>query len=198
MSEMRHRAIFESDELFATARQFGQVRKELTRMKARNELPDLPAASRQLADLSRLCKKLTDEVLVRVDVTEEVDLSPVVHAYAAAARSAGRAIQNYSAAYAELGLLHRTSEWPPPDDQHDRRDAIITVRERLENVRSDLGQVNDALCKPAGDMYRSAIRSTAALSRSAHSAPSAGRPLSEDTSPSVTRTAPTPEHRHGR
>ncbi|MFD7507758.1 hypothetical protein ACFV5N_00195 [Streptomyces sp. NPDC059853] len=39
MSEMRHRAIFEADELFATARQFGQVRADLTRTRRGMSFP---------------------------------------------------------------------------------------------------------------------------------------------------------------
>ena len=200
MTDHTGRAGLEKDELYAVAREFDQLRGQITVPEAPSGLLDLATASRQLATLTGLVKDLSDEVLFRaVDKDPRLDLGPVIDAYTTAAVPAGRAMENYTEAYAQFGFLRRFAEAPNSADLRDARAAAFrVVQERTERVRDDLQEVSDTLRGSADRLDGTPPRILAALSRSARPTNSIYRPPVEPPTAGRVRLAYTPAPRHGR
>ncbi|MEW2305391.1 hypothetical protein AB0958_36480 [Streptomyces sp. NPDC006655] len=200
MTDHTGRAGLEKDELYAVAREFAQLRGQITVPEAPSDLLDLATASRQLATLTGLVKDLSDEVLFRaVDEDPGLDFGPVIDAYTSAAVPAGRAMENYTEAYAQFGFLRRFAEAPDSADLRDARAAAFrVVQERMELVRDDLQEVSDTLRGAADRLEGTPPRILAALSRSARPTNSIYRLPVEPPAPGPVRLAYTPAPRHGR
>ncbi|MFE6364124.1 hypothetical protein ACFVP3_29540 [Streptomyces sp. NPDC057806] len=200
MTDHTGRAGLEKDELYAVAREFDQLRVQITIPQAASDLLDLVSASRQLTTLTGLVKDLSDEVLFRaVDEDPGLDLGPVIAAYTSAAVPAGRAVENYTEAYAQFGFLRRFAEAPDSADLRDARAAAFrVVQERMELVRDDLQEVSDTLRGAADRLDGTPPRVLAALSRSARPTNSIYRLPAEPPAPGPVRLAYTPAPRHGR
>ncbi|MFJ8532848.1 hypothetical protein [Streptomyces sp. NPDC093591] len=200
MTDHIGRAGLEKDELYAVAREFDQLRVQITIPQAASDLLDLVTASRQLTTLTGLVKDLSDEVLFRaVDDDPGLDFGPVIDAYTSAAVPAGRAMENYTEAYAQFGFLRRFAEAPESADLRDARAAAFhVVQERMELVRDDLQEVSDTLRGAADRLDGTPPRVLAALSRSARPTNSIYRLPTEAPAPGPVRLAYTPAPRHGR
>ncbi|MEU1299969.1 hypothetical protein [Streptomyces shenzhenensis] len=200
MTDHTGRAGLEKDELYAVAREFDQLRVQITVPHSPNGLLDLVTASKQLASLTGLVKDLSDEVLFRaVDEDPGLDFGPVIDAYTSAAVPAGRAMENYTEVYAQFGFLRRFAEAPDSADLRDARQAAIrVVQERMELVRNDLQEVSDTLRGAADRLDGTPPRVLAVLSRSARPANSMYRLPAEPPAPGPLRLAYTPAPRHGR
>lgn len=200
MTDHTGRAGLEKDELYAVAREFDQLRVQITVPQAPSDLPDLVTASRQLATLTGLIKDLSDEVLFRaVDEDPGLDFGPVIDAYTSAAMPAGRAMENYTEAYAQFGFLRRFAEAPDSADLRDARAAAFrVVQERMELVRDDLQEVSDTLRGAADRLDGTPPRVLAALSRSARPTNSIYRLPADPPAPGPVRLAYSPAPRHGR
>lgn len=200
MTDHTGRAGLEKDELYAVAREFDQLRGQITVPEAPSDLLDLATASRQLATLTGLVKDLSDEVLFRA-VAEDpgLDFGPVIDAYTSAAVPAGRAMENYTDAYAQFGFLRRFAEASDSAVLRDARAAAFrVVQERMELVRDDLQEVSDTLRGAADRLDGTPPRILAALSRSARPTNSIYRLPVEPPAPGPVRLAYTPAPRHGR
>lgn len=200
MTDHTGRAGLEKDELYAVAREFDQLRVQITIPQAASDLLDLVTASRQLTTLTGLVKDLPDEVLFRaVDEDPGLDFGPVIDAYTSAAVPAGRAMENYTAAYAQFGFLRRFAEALNTADLRDARAAAFrVVQERMELVRDDLQEASDTLRGAADRLDGTPPRVLAALSRSARPTNSIYRLPTEPPAPGPVRLAYTPARRHGR
>lgn len=200
MTDHTGRAALEQGELYLVAREFHELRAQIAVPQAPSGLLDLVAASEQLARLTRLVKDLSDEVLFRaVDENPGLDFGPVIDAYTSAAVPAGRAMENYTEAYAQFGFLRRFAEAPNSADLRDAREAAFrVVQERMELVRNDLQEVSDSLRGGADRLDGTPPRVLAALSRSARPTNSIYRLSAEPPAPGPVRLAYTPAPRHGR
>ncbi|MGW2702374.1 hypothetical protein [Streptomyces sp. NPDC001340] len=200
MTDHTGRAGLEKDELYAVAREFDQLRVQITIPQAWSDLLDLDTASRQLTTLTGLVKDLSDEVLFRaVDEDPGLDFGPVIDAYTSAAVPAGRAMENYTEAYAQFGFLRRFASAPDSADLRDARAAAFrVVQERMELVRDDLQEVSDTLRGAADRLYGTPPRMLAALSRSARPTNSIYRLPTEPPAPGPVRLAYTAAPRYGR
>ncbi|MBK6016656.1 hypothetical protein [Streptomyces sp. MBT53] len=200
MTDRTGRAGLEKDELYAVAREFDQLRAQISVPQVPSDLLDLVAASQQLATLTGLVKDLSDEVLFRaVDEDPGLDFGPVIDAYTSATVPAGRAMENYTEAYAQFGFLRRFAEAPDSADLRDARAAAFrVVQERMELVRDDLHEVSDTLRGAADRLDGTPPRVLAALSRSARPTNSIYRLPVEPPASGPVRLAYTPEPRHGR
>ncbi|MFI2369863.1 hypothetical protein [Streptomyces sp. NPDC018833] len=200
MTDHTGRAGLEKDELYAVAREFDQLRAQISVPQVPSDLLDLVTASQQLATLTGLVKELSDEVLFRaVDEDPGLDFGPVIDAYTSAAAPAGRAMENYTEAYAQFGFLRRFAEAPDSADLRDARAAAFrVVQERMELVRDDLQEVSETLRGAADRLDGTPPRVLAALSRSARPTNSIYRLPAEPPAPGPVRLAYTPAPRHGR
>lgn len=200
MKDHTGRAALEQGELYAAASEFDEFRSQITIPGAPSGLPDLVTASKQLAMLTGLVKDLSDEVLFRaVDDDPGLDFGPTIYAYTAAAVPAGRAMENYTAAYAQFGFLRRFTDAPDSGDLRDGREAAFrVVQERMVYVRDNLKEVSNTLRGSADRLDGTPPRILAALSRSARPTNSIYRPPTESHAPGPTRLAHTPVPRHGR
>ncbi|MFC4607757.1 hypothetical protein ACFO9E_08005 [Streptomyces maoxianensis] len=200
MNDHTGRAASEQGELYAVAREFDELRSQITIPGAPSGLPDLVTASKQLATLTGLVKDLSDEVLFRaVDDDPGLDSRPTIYVYTTAAVPASRAVENYTEAYAQFGFLRRFAEAPDSPDLRDAREAAFrVVQERMVDVRENLQEVSNTLRGSAHRLDGTAPRILAALSRSARPATSIYRLPTESPVPGPTRLAYTPAPRHGR
>lgn len=200
MTDHTGRAALEQGELYLVAQEFHELRAQIAVPQAPSGLLDLVAASEQLATLTRLVKDLSDEVLFRaVDEDPRLDFGPVIDAYTSAAVPAGRAMENYTEAYAQFGFLRRFAEAPNSADLRDAREAAFrVVQERMELVRNDLQEVSDSLQGGADRLDGTPPRVLAALSRSARPTNSIYRLSAQPPAPGPVRLAYTPAPRHGR
>ncbi|MGW6909253.1 hypothetical protein [Streptomyces sp. NPDC054940] len=200
MTDHTGRASLEQGELYAVAREFDELREQITVPGVPSGLPGLVTASQQLATLTGLVKDLSDEVLFRaVDVDPGLDFGPVIDAYTSAAVPAGRAMENYTEAYAQFGFLRRFAEAPDSADLDDaRQSAFHVVQERMGLVHDNLREVSDALRGAADRLDGTPPRVLAALSRSARPTNSIYRLPVEPPAPGPVRLAYTPAPRHGR
>ncbi|MGW1374698.1 hypothetical protein ACWD6P_10565 [Streptomyces sp. NPDC002446] len=202
MKDHTGRAALEQGELYLVAREFDELRAEIGVPGSPSGLPDLVTASQHLAMLSGLFKDLSDEVLLRVtDDDPGLDLAPVIYAYTAAAVPAGRAMENYTEAFQQLGFLHRYAEAPDAADLRNARQAtFFVVQERMVYVRDNLREVSNTLRGAADRLDGTPPRILAALSRSARPTNSIYRLPPEPHAPAQapTRLAYTPAPHHAR
>ncbi|WP_435220714.1 hypothetical protein [Streptomyces sp. Tue6028] len=200
MTDHTGRAALERMDLYVTAREFLELRAQITVPQSPSGPLDLVTASKQLATLTGLVKDLSDEVLFRaVGENPGLGFGPVIDTYTSAAVPAGRAIENYTEAYAQFGFLRRFAEAPDSADLRDARHAAFrVVQERMELVRSDLQEASDTLRNAADRLDGRPPRALAALSRSARPTNSIYRLSAEPPAPGPIRLAYTPAPRHGR
>ncbi|MFG3363537.1 hypothetical protein ACGF0K_00990 [Streptomyces sp. NPDC048156] len=199
MTDHTGRAALEQGELYLVAREFHELHSQITVPHAATGFLDLVTASKQLATLTGLIKDLSDEVLFRaVDEDPGLDFGPVIDAYTSAAVPAGRAMENYTEAYAQFGFLRRFAEAPDSADLRDAREAAFRViQERMQLVRNDLQEVSDSLRGAADRLDGTPPRVLAASSRSALPTNSTYRLPAEPPTPGPVRLAYTPAPRHG-
>ncbi|MFE0256899.1 hypothetical protein [Streptomyces sp. NPDC059010] len=200
MTDHTGRASAEQGELYAVALEFDELRVQITIPQDPSGLLNLATASKQLTTLTGLIKDLSDEVLFRaVDEDPGLDFGPVIYAYTSAAVPAGRAMENYTEAYAQFGFLRRFAEASDSADLRDARAAAFrVVQERMELVRDDLREVSGILRGAADRIDGTPPRALAALSRSARPTNSIYRLPAEPPTPGPVRLAYTPAPRHGR
>ncbi|CAM5643449.1 hypothetical protein SAVIM338S_06331 [Streptomyces avidinii] len=191
----------ESSALHATARAFEELRDIVEVPSSRAEIPDLFVATDQLQRLSALITDVSDEVLFRIATnTAEPDPGPVILAYTSALVPAGRAMEGLVASTEQLGFLRRFAHAIPgaPELEEGREAAFLVVQDRLETVRSELGDAARGLHCFADRLDGTPPRTVAALSRSARTTDTAARTTLQHRSAAPTRLAYTPAPRHGR
>ncbi|WP_405931509.1 hypothetical protein [Streptomyces sp. NBC_00827] len=200
MTDHTGRAGLEKDELYALAREFEMLRSDLLRSYTQSSLPDLVTASQQLGALTGLVKDLSDEVLFRVtDSDPGLDFGPVIAAYTGASAPAGRAMNNYTEAFEQLGFLRRYAEAPASADLRDARQAAFDVaQDRLDLTVDSLQETFVTLRRDADRIDGTPPRVLAALSRSVRPTNSIYRLPVEPPAPGPVRLAYTPAPRHGR
>lgn len=164
------------------------------------DLPDLVTASRQLAALGGLLNDVSDEVLLRVtDDDPGIDLRPVIHTYASVSETVGQAMKNFTAAYAQLGFLHRFANAQDSPDLRDAREVAFHIaRDRLDNTRRLLADTGTQLRRSAGQLVGGPHRIQAALSRSARSSEATNGTVQPAADRQPTRLAYTPSPRYVR
>ncbi|MFB6987938.1 hypothetical protein ACFC0C_16425 [Streptomyces sp. NPDC056178] len=199
---MNDRAAIEAEQLYALAQKFDDLRGEITVPRTPNDLPHLVKASQQLATLSGLVKYLSGEVLVcAANDDPGLDLGPVIHAYTTAAEPAGRAVEDYTRAYAQLGFLRRFAEAPDSGNLRDGRDAAFRVaREHMIYVCDGLLEVSSTLRGCADRLDHTPPYVLVALSRSVRPTNSLYRLPSKPDTPALSpvRLAYTPAPRRPR
>ncbi|MFF4605978.1 hypothetical protein ACFY12_24960 [Streptomyces sp. NPDC001339] len=202
MTDHTGRAGLEREELYAVAHEFDELRTEISVPGAPSGLPNLTTASKQLATLAGLTKDLSEAVRYSAEYdSPELDLGLVIDAYTSASVPAGRAMENYTQAYAQLGSLRRFAEAPATADLRDARLAAFCVfQERMIYVRDDLKEAANTLRGSADRIDGTPPRILAALSRSARPTNSIYRipPEPNAPAPTPTRLADTPAPRHAR
>ncbi|WP_405523508.1 hypothetical protein OG426_09770 [Streptomyces canus] len=200
MTDHTGRACLEKDELYAVAREFEMLRSDLLRSYTQSSLPDLVTASQHLGALTGLVKDLSDEVLFRAtDSDPGLDFGPVIAAYTSASAPAGRAMNNYTEAFEQLGFLRRYAEAPASADLRDARQAAFDVaQDRLDLTVDSLQETFVTLRRAADRIDGTPPRVLAALSRSARPTNSIYRLPVEPPAPGPVRLAYTPAPRHGR
>ncbi|WP_236241748.1 hypothetical protein [Streptomyces sp. CC228A] len=200
MTDHTGRAGLEKDELYAVAREFEPARHEIVGSYTTNSLPDLVTASHHLTALTGLVKDLSDEVLFRAtDNDPGLDFGPVIAAYTSASTPAGRAVNNYTEAFEQLGFLRRYAEAPPSADLRDARQAAFGVaQDRLDLTVDSLQETVVALRHAADRIDGTPPRVLAALSRSARPANSIYRVPATRPAAEPTRLAYMPVSRHAR
>ncbi|MFH8586012.1 hypothetical protein ACH4GP_16615 [Streptomyces celluloflavus] len=198
MTDHTGRAGLEREELYAIAHEFDELRTGISVPGAPSGLPNLTTASKQLAALAGLTKDLSEAVRYSADDdSPELDLGLVIDAYTSASVPAGRAMENYTQAYAQLGSLCRFAEAPATADRRDARLAAFCVfQERMIYVRDDLKEAANTLRGSADRIDGTPPRVLAALSRSARPTNSIYRipPEPNAPAPTPTRLADTPRH----
>lgn len=172
MTDHTGRAGLEKDELYASAQEFEQARQAIVGSYTTTSLPDLVTASHHLAALTGLVKDLSDEVLFRAtDNDPGLDLGPVIAAYTSASAPAGRAVNNYTEAFEQLGFLRRYAEAPATADLRDARQAAFNVvQDRLDLTVDSLQETFVTLRHAADRIDGTPPRVLAALCRSARPA----------------------------
>jgi hypothetical protein len=200
MTDHTGRAGLEKDELYAVASEFEQLRSEIVRSYTQSSLPDLVTASRHLNALTGLVKDLSDEVLFRAtDNDPGLDFGPVIAAYAGASAPAGRAVNNYTEAFEQLGFLRRYAEAPStPEFRDARQSAFAVAQDRLDLAVDSLQETFLALRRDADHIDGTPPRVLAALSRSARPGNSIYRVPAEPPATGPTRLAYMPASRHAR
>ncbi|WP_062642752.1 hypothetical protein [Streptomyces maremycinicus] len=200
MTDHTGRAGLEKDELYALAREFEMLRSDLLRSYTQSSLPDLVTASQQLGALTGLVKDLSDEVLFRAtDNDPGLDFGPVIAAYTSASASAGRAMNNYTEAFEQLGFLRRYAEAPASADLRDARQAAFDVaQDRLDLTVDSLQETFVTLRRATDRIDGTPPRVLAALSRSARPTSSIYRLPVEPPAPGPVPLAYTTAPRHGR
>ncbi|AJT68663.1 hypothetical protein T261_7061 [Streptomyces lydicus] len=200
MTDHTGRAGLEREELYAVAHEFDKLRAEISVPGTPRELPGLATASKHLATLTGLIKDLSNEVIFRVAEDDPgLDLGPVIDAYTSAAVPAGRAMENYTEAYAQLGFLHHYASAPETKELRDARHAAFLIaQERTERVCDDLTDAARGLRHSADRLDGTPPRALAALSRSARPANSIYRLPPQPPAPGPTRLAYNPATRHAR
>ncbi|MFB7979671.1 hypothetical protein [Streptomyces vinaceus] len=201
---MTERAVHPPEEAFAlhsTARAFEELRDFVKVPSSRREIPDLFVAADQLQRLSALIADVSDEVLFRVAAdTAEPHPGPVILAYTSALVPAGRAMEALTASAEQLGFLRRFAHALPgaPELEEGREAAFLVVQDRLETVRTELGEAAQRLHGAADRLGGAPPRSVAALSRSARITDATALAAPEPRSTAPARLAYTPAPRHGR
>lgn len=115
MTDHTGRAGLEREDLYGVAHEFDKLRTEISAPRTPRGIPDLATASKHLATLTGLTKDLSEAVRYSADDdSPELELGLVIDAYTSASAPAGRAMENYTQAYAQLGFLRRFAEAPPP------------------------------------------------------------------------------------
>lgn len=200
MTDHTGRAGLEKDELYALAREFEHLRTEVVRSYTHSSLPSLSAASHHLGALTGLVKDLSDEVLFRAtDNDPGLDFGPVIAAYTSASAPAGRAMNNYTEAFEQLGFLRRYAEAPSSADLHDARQSAFNVtQDCLDLTVASLQETFDALRGAANRIDGTPPRALAALSRSARPSNSIYRVPATLPATGPTRLAYMPVSRHAR
>ncbi|WP_051877413.1 hypothetical protein [Streptomyces natalensis] len=202
MTDHTGRAGLEREGLYAIAHEFDELRTEISVPGAPSGLPNLTTASKQLATLAGLTKDLSEAVRYSTqDDSPQLVLGLVIDAYTSASVPAGRAVENYTRAYAQLGFLRRFAEAQATADLRDARLAAFCVfQERMIYVRDDLKEAANTLRGSADRMDGAPPRILAALSRSARPMISIYRIPPELNAPAPTPTpvADTPASRHAR
>ncbi|MFE7318255.1 hypothetical protein ACFU7T_34940 [Streptomyces sp. NPDC057555] len=202
MKDHTGRTALEQGELYLFAQEFDKLRTQISVPGSPSGLPDLVTASQHLATLGGLVQDLSDEVLHRVTENDPgLDLAPVIYAYTTAAVPAGRAMENYTEAFQQLGFLHRYTEASDSADlRNARRAAFFVTQERMVYVRDNLKEVSNTLRGSADRLDGTPPRTLAALSRSARPTNSIYRlpPDLEAPTQAPTQLAYTPAPRHAR
>ncbi|GHC74359.1 hypothetical protein RFN57_25745 [Streptomyces violaceochromogenes] len=200
MTDHTGRACLEKDELYALAREFERLRTGVVQSYAHSSLPDLATASHQLGALTGLVKDLSDAVLFRAaDNDPGLDFGPVIDAYTSASAPAGRAMNNYTEAYEQLGFLCRHAEAPRSANLLDARQSAFDVaQDRLDLTVDSLQETFVTLRRAADRIDGTPPRVLAAVSRSARSANSIYRVPAKPPSTAPTRLAYMPVSRHAR
>ncbi|MGG7569191.1 hypothetical protein [Streptomyces sirii] len=202
MTDHTGRAGLEREELYAVAHEFDELRAKVSIPGAPSGLPNLTTASKQLATLAGLTRDLSEAVRYSAENdSPELDLGLVIDAYTSASVPAGRAMENYTQAYAQLGFLRRFIEAPTTADLRDARLAAFGVfQERMIYVRDDLKEAANTLRGSADRIDGTPPRILAALSRSARPTNSIYRipPEHHAASSTPTRLADAPPPRHAR
>ncbi|KUN95360.1 hypothetical protein [Streptomyces caeruleatus] len=200
MTDHTGRAGLEKDELYALALEFEQLRAEVVRSYTHSTLPDLATASHHLGALTGLVKDLSDEVLFRAtDSDPGLDFGPVIAAYTSASAPAGRAMNNYTEAFEQLGFLRRYMEATASANLRDARQSAFDVtQDRLDLTVDSLQETFVELRRAADWIDGTPPRVLAALSRSARPTNSIYRLPVEPPAPGPVRLAYTPAPRHGR
>lgn len=163
------------------------------------ELPSLITASNQLRALAGVVLDQSHEVLVRAaEPAAGTDLRPFISAHASAAADTGRAVENFTEAYAQLAFLHRYAEARDTPDLRDARQAAFqVVQERLAIAREDLLEASRRLEVAVERITHPVPRAAAARSRTTRPAPeqaASDSPLTQ----SPRRLSSTSAPRHGR
>ncbi|MCI3270616.1 hypothetical protein [Streptomyces cylindrosporus] len=200
MTDHVGRAGLEKDELYALALEFEQLRTAVVRSYTHSSLPDLATASQHLGALTGLVKDLSDEVLFHAtDNDPGLDLGPVIAGYTSASAPAGRAMNNYTEAFEQLGFLRRYAKATASADLSDARGAAFAVaQDQLDLTVDSLKEAFVTLRRAADRIDGTPPRVLAALSRSARPTNSIYRLPVEPPAPSPVRLAYTPAPRHGR
>ncbi|KOG29490.1 hypothetical protein ADK35_02000 [Streptomyces viridochromogenes] len=200
MTDHTGRAGLEKDELYALALEFEHLRTEVVRSYTHSTLPDLATASHHLGALTGLVKDLSDEVLFRAtDQDPGLDFGLVIAAYTSASAPAGRAMNNYTEAFEQLGFLRRYAEDPASANLRDARQSAFDVtQDRLDLTVDSLQETFVELRRAADRIDGTPPRVLAALSRSARPTNSIYRLPVEPPAPGPVRLAYTPAPRHGR
>ncbi|MFJ9419984.1 hypothetical protein ACIRPT_38400 [Streptomyces sp. NPDC101227] len=202
MTDHTGRAGLEREGLYAVAHEFDELRTTISVPGAPSGLPHLTTASKQLATLAGLTKDLSEAVRYSAENdSPELDLGLVINAYTSASVPAGRAMENYTQAYAQLGFLRRFPEAHATADLRDAQLAAFCVcQERMIYVRDDLKEAANTLRGSADRIDNTPPRILAALSRSARPTNSIYRiaPEPHAPTPTPTRLADTPAPRHAR
>lgn len=200
MTNYTGHAGLEKDELYAVAREFEQLHSEIVRSYTQRSLPDLVTASHHLAALAGLVKDLSDEVLFRaIDTDPGLDFGPVIAAYTSASAPAGRAMNNYTEAFEQLGFSRRYAEAPSSPNMRDARQSAFDVaQDRLDLTVDSLQETFLTLRRDADHIDSTPPRVLAALSRSARPANSIYRVPAEPPATGPVRLAYMPTSRHAR
>ncbi|MFF8866017.1 hypothetical protein ACF08B_28595 [Streptomyces sp. NPDC015139] len=200
MTDPTGRADLEKDEIHAMAWEFEQLRSKIVRSYTQTSLPDLVTASHHLGALTGLVRNLSDEVFFRATDTEPgLDFGPIIAAYTSASAPAGRAMNNYTEAFEQLGFLRRYAEAPASADLRDaRRAAFDVAQDRLDLTVDSLQDTSVTLRLTADRIDGTPPRVLAALSRSAHPANSIYRVPDRLPATEPIRLAYMPVSRHAR
>ncbi|WP_148588787.1 hypothetical protein [Streptomyces sp. WAC01526] len=201
MTDHTGRAGLEREGLYAVAHEFDRLRTEISVPGSPRGLPSLTTASKQLANLAGLTKDLSDAVRYSAEnASPELDLGLVIDAYTSASVPAGRAMENYTQAYAQLGFLRRFAKASTADLRDARQAACCVFQERMIYVRDDLKEAANTLTGSADRIDGTPPRILAALSRSARPTNSIYRIPPEPNAPATmpTRLADTSASRHAR
>ncbi|WP_406431951.1 hypothetical protein OHB00_05885 [Streptomyces sp. NBC_00631] len=200
MTDRTGRAGLEKDELYALAKEFEQLRTEVVRSYTHSSLPDLATASHHLGTLTGLLKDLSDEVLLRAtDKDPGLAFGPVIDAYTSASAPAGRAMNNYTGAFEQLGFLRRYAKAPGSANLRDARQSAFDVtQDRLELTVDSLQETFVTLRRAADRIDSTPPRVLSALSHPARPTNSIYRLPVEPPAPVPVRLAYTSAPRHGR
>jgi hypothetical protein len=153
--------------LYGLAREFDGSREQLA-LSRQHGIPSLAEVSGQLTNLSALVTLLTDEVLFRVTAPSRPTAQQrrVVEVFTEATVPASQALQHLSAAYRQLGFLHRFADRPANPDLADVREhAIAVVNDELDEVQAALLETPHLLHTGADRLGDLPPRTAAARSR---------------------------------
>lgn len=160
------RTATEETQLLLGAEEVFKLRHQIQIPSTPDDLPTLPAASTHLARLTGLVRTLSDEALFRhIEDRPAIDLAPVIDAYTDAAKDAGEAVANYSAAYAELGFRHRYAHATSPDFREAREASFAVIQDRCDWTRENLKDTSRTLLAAAERLINPPSRAHAARNR---------------------------------